>query len=137
MPLIKCDVCSAEISDNAIACPACGDPCLVLENAMVSNDEGIARNTAELGKLILALSSGGVGILKFKAATLTLLEQAAITAFCISIISLFVAYWIGSSSVFKFIDESENRDRWVAWSNNLCNFAFFVALLCLTISVWR
>jgi hypothetical protein len=97
----------------------------------------IDRNTAELGKIILGLSTAGIGMLKFKATALSLFEQLSASLFLASIISLFLAYLFGSHTGIRIVTDSDRRDTLVYWMNHLCNFFFFLGLTLLTISIWK
>lgn len=98
--------------------------------------ENINRNTAELGKVILALSSAGVGLLKLKSGTLDCMEQISASFFMLTIISLFFAYWCGSYSGIKLIKDGDLRDSIIFVLNIVCNLCFIFALVSLTISIW-
>lgn len=105
-----------------------------------SNHENLTSNTLELGKIILAISSAGVGLLKLKNQSIDCLEQISASFFMMTIIVLVLAYWAGSysatNSYFECFKDSVKRDKIINWLNTICNFCFLIVLFFLTISIW-
>ena len=97
----------------------------------------VERNTSELGKIILGLSTAGIGLLKFRAADLSFFEQLSASSFLFSIVSLFFAYLFGSHVGIKMIENDDKRDNWIYRLNNTCNFFFILGLSFLTLSIWE